>query len=246
MYSNIVAHKVNCKWVSRVPGTIKEASTLIAKPSSELKWDGELEGGYKFHMVKSKYKGVSQRWCLVYSAQGYKREVQTLERTIEKAEKECNRVLKQLATQVFGCEKDANKAFEKIKKGARYHTLAMTPAPIYCFAKKGRPKDGEEKTVQGYRASYTITRDEKRIEQYKNTKGRFILATNVHDKKELADDEILPTYKEQVGVERGFKFIKDNTFALDGIFLKTPHRIEAVMMLMTLCLMVYGLWSLSI
>ncbi|MFN7095330.1 MAG: hypothetical protein ACK4M7_08205, partial [Burkholderiales bacterium] len=41
-------------------------------------------------------------------------------------------------------------------------------------------------------------------------------------------------------VEAGFKFIKDNAFELDSVFLKTPERIGALMMVMTLCLMVYN------
>ncbi|WP_243553087.1 IS1634 family transposase, partial [Candidatus Cardinium sp. cBcalN2] len=54
------------------------------------------------------------------------------------------------------------------------------------------------------------------------------------------DQELLSTYKEQSGTESGFKFIKDNTFEVDSIFLKKPERISALMMLMTLCLMVYS------
>jgi transposase len=50
----------------------------------------------------------------------------------------------------------------------------------------------------------------------------------------------LSTYKEQQGVERGFRFIKDPLFHLSGVFLKKPERIDALMMVMTLCLMVYN------
>jgi transposase len=50
----------------------------------------------------------------------------------------------------------------------------------------------------------------------------------------------LKEYKAQSGTERGFKFIKDDSFQLDAVFLKTPKRIDALMMVMRLCLMVYG------
>ena len=52
---------------------------------------------------------------------------------------------------------------------------------------------------------------------------------------------MLTEYKAQSGTESGFKFIKDNTFEVDNVFLKTPERIDGLMMVMTLCLMVYGL-----
>jgi transposase len=49
----------------------------------------------------------------------------------------------------------------------------------------------------------------------------------------------LQEYKAQAGTESGFKFIKDNRFECDALFLKMLRRIEALMMVMTLCLMVY-------
>ena len=42
------------------------------------------------------------------------------------------------------------------------------------------------------------------------------------------------------GVERGFRFLKDPWFMVDSVFLKSPRRIEALMMVMTLCLLVYN------
>ena len=51
---------------------------------------------------------------------------------------------------------------------------------------------------------------------------------------------MLSTYKEQQDVERGFRFIKDNSFHLNEVYLKKPSRIDALMMVMVLCLMVYN------
>ena len=51
---------------------------------------------------------------------------------------------------------------------------------------------------------------------------------------------MLEEYKSQQHVEGGFRFLKDPWFMLDSIFLKLPHRIEALMMVMTLCLLVYN------
>jgi transposase len=56
----------------------------------------------------------------------------------------------------------------------------------------------------------------------------------------MNEANMLSTYKEQQGVERGFRFIKDLLFQLSGVFLKKLERIDALMMVMTLCLMVYN------
>ncbi len=41
--------------------------------------------------------------------------------------------------------------------------------------------------------------------------------------------------------QRGFGFLKDALFFADSIFLKSPERIEAMAMIMGLCLLVYTL-----
>ena len=94
---------------------------------------------------------------------------------------------------------------------------------------QGRPKKTEdgslsEKIITGYTVKAVLINDEQAIEKAKLTKGRFILATNQLDKKALPDEEILLTYKEQSSTESGFKFIKDDAFEVDSIFLKKPGR----------------------
>ena len=69
--------------------------------------------------------------------------------------------------------------------------------------------------------------------------GRFILATNVLDISQLTPDEMIAKYKNQQASERGFSFLKDPLFFTDSIFLKSPERIEALALIMGLCLLVY-------
>ena len=79
------------------------------------------------------------------------------------------------------------------------------------------------------------------ITQQQNSCGRFILATNILDTTKLEPREILRIYKEQQSTERGFRFIKDPLFFADSLFVKNPERVETMMMLMSLCLLVYNL-----
>ena len=70
--------------------------------------------------------------------------------------------------------------------------------------------------------------------------GRFILATNVLGVEGLKD-EMIVKYKEQQSAERGFGFLKDPLFFTDSVFLKSPERIEALTLVMGLCLLIYTL-----
>jgi transposase len=78
------------------------------------------------------------------------------------------------------------------------------------------------------------------VEQPLNAKGRFILATNDFDNNGYPDARILADYKAKQTVERGFRFLKNPEFIADTHFLKSPKRIGALMMVITLCLLVHA------
>ncbi len=82
---------------------------------------------------------------------------------------------------------------------------------------------------------------ESAIEAEKIKAGRFILATNILDNNILTDREVLWEYKAQQSNERGFRFIKDPLFFTSSVFVKKPERVEAIGMIMGLCLLVYNL-----
>ena len=52
--------------------------------------------------------------------------------------------------------------------------------------------------------------------------------------------EVLAGYKGQVYAERGFRFLKDPQFLASSLYLKKPERIMALLMVMTVCLLVYA------
>jgi transposase len=67
-----------------------------------------------------------------------------------------------------------------------------------------------------------------------------VLATNELNKTGMEAATILKNYKSQQSVEQGFRFLKDPQFMADTLFLKSPERIEALMVVMCLCLLVYN------
>lgn len=226
-------------WVTRVPENITEAKALVEKVDEEIAWVEE-ERGYKIAEYKSFYGGIEQRWLLVFSEQAYERERKTLEKKLKREEEELKQVLWHFGNQEFHCERDARKAFEELKEGYKLHVITGQLEAVDKYSGRGRPKKGAEKVVIGYRMSTTFEKNSEEIAKLLNKKGRFILATNELDSQEYTNEQILEEYKEQQDVERGFRFLKDPWFMLDSVFLKLPRRIEALMMVMTLCLLVYN------
>jgi transposase len=76
------------------------------------------------------------------------------------------------------------------------------------------------------------------VDAEKQQAGRFILATKVLESSQLTADEMIAKYKNQQASERGFSFLKDPLFFTDSVFLKFPERIEALALIMGLCLFV--------
>ena len=92
-----------------------------------------------------------------------------------------------------------------------------------------------------YQVSGQVESTESVIEAEKIKAGRFILATNILEKTEVGNQDILEEYKGQQSNERGFRFIKDPLFFTSSVFVKNPQRVEAIAMIMGLCLLVYNL-----
>jgi transposase len=166
--------------------------------------------------------------------------VTTLEKVIRRAKDAQEKAGWHLGNQIFSCEKDALAAITRQKKTLKYHTVTAKVIEVKKHQTRGRPSKGDLPDGVGYKIQTEIVLDEESVTKIRAQKGRFILATNQLDEDVLPSQEILREYKAQSGTERGFKFIKDDTFQVDSVFLKTPERMEALMMIMTLCLMVYG------
>lgn len=239
IYGNILQHSQDIFWITRVPESIKEAHALVLRPNAEMTWT-PLDNGYSYCATTSEYKSVNQRWLLFHSEAAYKREIKTLDKKIKTEQAEQNKAWWHLSHRIFACETDAYAEAEAQKKHLKYHAVAIAVVAVKKYSSKGRPKANELPEIVGCQIEYKLALDEKKVSSIRASKGRFILATNQLDETRLSDGEVLTEYKAQSGTERGFKFIKDDAFQVDSVFLKTPERIEALMMVMTLCLMVYG------
>lgn len=226
-------------WITRVPAQLKEARELLQTPAQNVTWYS-FDDNYRGFEQEVTIHGIKQRWVLIESRQAYEREIKTFHRRMIKKSDELAKKLWHLGNQTFKCEKDAEQALKPIMKSLKYHNVHHEIIPLEKHVGKGRPKADAPKQVVGFKVETTLSSCLEKIKLEKRSIGRFILATNQLDEATLKTPDILVQYKEQSCVESGFKFIKNNTFELDSFYLKKPERIGALMMIMTLCLMVYN------
>jgi len=229
-------HNQNLLFITRVPVKFKEAKELL----KELK-DEELttiDENYSYKSVVLKHFGINAKWVVYKSNLSNKKEVGTLNKVLLKNSsnelKEANRLKKR----TFYCTEDAVSSYNKLKQDSKF--IKLTEYKIIQkpkFQSKGRPKKDEKPVSFEYYLDYYTYMDIDTTQEQRNLKcGYFILATN---DLTISAKELLDEYKTQQRVERGFRFLKSPEFLSDAIFLKTESRIEAMLMIMTLCLLVY-------
>lgn len=224
-------------FISRVPQKLCEARDLIQQRDSlELSL---LDNGYSAAWYDATYGGVKQKWLLVKSEQAGKRERHTLNKTILKNTQQSMKAFKNLCQQSFACETDALNALEKWEKAQTYiRVVEKTTLKTIGYEAPGRPKTDAVGTAQ-YQINGHLVTCLQRKKTMAEQKGFFILATN-DCSGELTMQNMLSHYKSQQSVERGFRFLKSPDFLVSSIYLKTPQRIEALLMIMTCCLMIYA------
>ena len=224
-------------WISRVPATIKEERDLVRTEDPFLPCTDDR---YSYQEHCSEYAGIRQKWVLYRSVPVYEREEKTFEKNLAKSLDRARTSLRKLCAREFACEPDARMAAEIwLNKHPRYQFRNLDIATITHKheKKRGRPKNGEPVQVS-YKITAEIEHNPAVLAEERRILGRFVLATN---DPELSADELLANYKGQGAVERGFRFLKDKSFRVAEVFLKKTSRIQALAMVMVLCLFIYAL-----
>jgi len=229
------------KWITRVPLSIKSAPNKILTVQ-ESEWQSSSKKGYKIAEKKSEYGNIQQRWLVIESELRKQASIKQIEKQVNKQESSAQASLRKLSRQIFACVADAETAIKNLSDTWKYHQITE----IECQEKSHKkPKQTTTKASNidtvSYQISGKIETKPEIISAEKIKAGRFILATNILDKNEITNQKILEEYKDQQSNERGFRFLKDPLFFTSSVFVKKPERVEAIAMIMGVCLLVYSL-----
>ncbi len=234
---NIQCLDARSLWITKAPETINQVKEVIG---SDVVWSDCKDKRYKYAIFESNYANVPQRWILYHSEEMHKRKVthdkQKIARELDKNQIALNKILQK----GFACEKDAEIMVERwLVKHPRYSCLNQNIQTVNRkkSGKRGRPAMNEE-IEQWVNISCTLCNNLEIISREQEKMGRFILASN---DLTIDLDTCLEYYKEQSSVEKGFRFLKSDSFHVSDVFLENENRIAALSMIMVLCLLVYSL-----
>jgi transposase len=236
---DIIAMMGSNKWVSRVPETIDAAKVM--KINSNDKVACEINNNYSFCEKDVEYAGVMQRWFLFSSKQALDRETKTIKRSVKREKNDLKITIARFSKQIFTCKDDAFKAVEALSKKLKFHSLKISEFDEEkCYLKLGKPKK-DDPFESKFKAIVDISEETDRIKEKIRHAGKFIIATNQLDREKSDGEKALKTYKDQQGVERGFRFLKNPISLVKSVYLKNHDRIVALGMIMFLTLLIYAL-----
>jgi transposase len=231
--------KTQLKWITRVPATLSDAQAALAQAAPQAMQP--LMEGYRYHALTSTYGGVEQRWLLIASEPRQPQARRTVDKQLLKQSAQEIKAWKKLCGTAFACEADAQQALARFAQGVQatyLHTSTVRAQPRY--GKRGRPGRNAQPDQVFYQVDGALASSLAGRQSLVDQHSCFILATNELDETHLSPQEVLSGYKGQVQAERGFRFLKDPQFLAASLYLKKPERIMALLMVMTVCLLVYA------
>ena len=229
------------KWITRVPLSIKSAKNKIWDIEDNA-WEPNQIKGYKIAAISSEYANIKQRWLVIESEIRKQAALKKIAEQVEKQLESAQASVRKLSRQKFACVADAEMAIKRLSDSWKYHQIVESEyreKPVKKTTVK--PKIESQSQTKVYQVTGKIETRKSVIEAERVKAGRFILATNILSTTAVSNQQVLSEYKAQQSNERGFRFIKDPLFFTSSVFVKNPERVEAIGMIMGLCLLVYNL-----
>jgi transposase len=238
--SLMACQRQGLRWVMRVPATVGEAKRRLEEVDPDkLK---PLAEGYRYSAFTTTYATVKQRWLVIYSEAARERAAKQVEKELLKQGDKERKAFDELCREAFVCPQDAWQAlasFRKTLKVLEVHGASVIERRHYKRA--GKPAADALPESVGYHLEGALAAPIALRERRLIRRSCFIVTTSELDEQVLSDPEVLRVYKGQSSkVERGFRFLKDPMFLASTLYLKRVERIMALLMVMTVCLLVYA------
>jgi len=237
-------------WVTRVPNSFDDVGFNIEKAlTARNQWillektaDLNPAAGLKYQEFTVDKYGIQQSFIVVRTDASRSRAEKTVNGLVEKEALSLEAAAKRFGKKEFACEDDLAVAWAELASSSKYHSIVKLK--VFELAKhsgKGRPKAGAKPGRVFRLSTWEVLVNSRTVSRDKLRRACFVLGTNASSDDISTSDVVKSYMKEQHGVERSFRFLKDTRYFADAFFLKNPSRIAALLSVMTLSLLVYAL-----
>ena len=245
----------NTLFISRLPANFLECGRVIREAVEVDQWIdiGTLNESiasakrpaahYKAYESTVSIEGKAYRAVVLHSSAHDKRRHKRIDRAVERERKELEKLARDVRANPFYCRADAEKEADRLSHLGTYHRIQAEITEIPRFG-RGRPAKQQPRVPSRieYGVTLRIEEDPEKLRGPRMEAGCFVLITNISEThEEIGPAEgILRLYKEQIGIERDFGFLKDPAI-VNAIFLKNPARIEALGLILVIALLIWRL-----
>jgi transposase len=200
---------------------------------------------YRAYETEVELYGKRYRAVVIHSTAHDRRRQKRIEREVQTEHKRLAIEMKKAGKIDYACHADAEAAAKRLASPKAPYSNITAQVEARPKDKRGRPKGGiKEVAEMRYGISALLTEDEAAVATLREEAGCFVLVTNVPRVQEQEGGydsrATLQTYKEQQGMERNFRLLKDPAI-VDSLFLDTPERIEALGLILLPALLVWRL-----
>ena len=238
--------KKKLNFVSRLPGrfTLEEELKELAWSKPE-KWDNigkfanyKKASSYHAQDLYARLGGRLYRFIVLHSNKMDARKSKKIDAMLSREKEQLTKALTELEKVDFNCRIDAEKALEKFCANhakSNYSILGTVTKTHTEKRKRGRPKKGSQpEIIVTYKIKAEIIEPmQNSVDEMKAKAASFVLMTNLLQANGWTAKKVVREYKDQVHVERNFRFLKDPQIT-NGIFVDKPRRIEALIILFTM------------
>ena len=233
-------NKAKIRWISRVPETSTAAKTALQEEYEQ--WYPLSDGSADYVARTMDLPQGEERWIIVRPDARLLAAKKQMDKKVKKAQDTWEKKLWHLSVRSFSCEKDAEEAWKQAIKGKPSWLVAtFTLRSEAHYGHAGKPKKDASPQKIVWHLVPTVSINEPEVEAQIKKDACFIIATNILDEQQHSHEQVITSYKEQGGVERGFRFLKDPLFFASSVFVKKPERVVALSFIMVLALLVYRL-----
>ena len=181
----------------------------------------------------------------IVSSQKQEQDAQSRQRKIEKTIRALDTLKEKVGTRKWKTKEQIKKAVEEIldkNQSGRWFDWKTVPTQVETYKQKGKGRPGNNtQYVKMVKQKWTFEAMPNgiKIQEDAETDGMFPLITNM-DVKDLSMKEVLSKYKFQPYIEKRHQQFK-SVFDAAPVFLKLPHRIEALMFVYFIVLLLNAL-----
>jgi transposase len=233
-------NEAKMRWISRVPETSTAAKTALQQEYEQ--WQPLSDGSGDYVVCTMDLPQGKERWIIVRPHARLLAAKEQMQKKAKKTQEKWEKKLWHLSVRSFSCEMDAESAWKEAMKGKPSWLVAtFTLCSEARYEQAGKPKKDAPPDKTVWRLVPTVSIDESEVERQISKDACFIIASNMLNEQELSHEQVITKYKEQGGVERGFRFLKDPLFFASSVFVKKTERVVALSFIMVLALLVYRL-----